>query len=487
MKIRLLVGIFLFSSTWIHAQQADSLLSKTERIVSFPGRFFNHIQKKSAALNSSLDRQTEKYLQRLQRKENKFRRALSRKDSAAAASFSASSAKYNSLQEQMKRVDTSAKSSLSGEYMPYVDSLKGSLAFLQQNPSRLNLSAVSQNQLTQSVGQFNELQGKLQVTDQAKTYIAERKEMMKQQLLRYANDAGMKKYLDDYSKAQFYYAEQLRQYRELLNSPDKMLQRALVVLNKIPAFTSFMSRYGALAGLFGINPDYGTPAGLVGLQTRSQVQQLIQGQVGAGGSSGMAALQSNLESAHQQLDQFKDKLSSLGTGSGDMDMPDFKLNPNKTHSFLKRIELGTNLQTTRANYFFLSTTDIGLSIGYKLNSRSTVGVGGSFKIGWGQNISHIRLSGDGASVRTFLDFLLKKSFYASGGFEINHQQAFTSFNQISPVNDWSRSGLIGISKIVSLPGKVVKKTKVQLLWDLLWYSQNPRTASPFKFRVGYNF
>ena len=487
MKIRLLVGIFLFSSTWIHAQQADSIFTKTDAIVSFPSRFFSHIQKKSAALNSCLDRQTEKYLQRLQRKEDKFRRALRDKDSVAAASFSVSSAKYNSLQEQMKRVDTSAKGSLSGEYMPYVDSLKGSLAFLQQNPSGLNPSAVSQSQLAQSVGQFNELQGKLRVADQAKTYIAERKEMMKQQLLRYANDAGMKKCLDDYSKAQFYYAEQLRQYRELLNSPDKILQKTLVVLNKIPAFSSFMSRYGALAGLFGINPDYGTPAGLVGLQTRSQVQQLIQGQVGAGGSSGMAALQSNLESAHQQLDQFKDKLSSLGTGSGDMDMPDFKLNPNKTHSFLKRIELGTNLQTTRANYFFLSTTDIGLSIGYKLNSRNTVGVGGSFKIGWWQNISHIRLSGEGASVRTFFDFLLKKSFYASGGFEINHQQEFTSFNQISPVNDWSRSGLIGISKIVSLPGKVVKKTKVQLLWDFLWYSQNPRTASPFKFRVGYNF
>ncbi len=88
-------------------------------------------------------------------------------------------------------------------------------------------------------------------------------------------------------------------------------------------------------GSFWDLPDYGTAAGLEGLQTRSQVQQLIQGQVGAGGSSGMAALQSNLESAHQQLDQFKDKLSSLGSGSGDMDMPDFKPNQQKTRSFLQ--------------------------------------------------------------------------------------------------------------------------------------------------------
>ena len=219
--------------------------------------------------------------------------------------------------------------------MPYVDSLKGSLAFMQQNQSGLNLSAVSQNQLTQSVGQFNELQGKLRVTDQAKTYIAERKEMMKQQLLRYANDAGLKKYLEDYSKAQFYFAEQLRQYHELLNSPDRVLQKALIVLNKIPAFQSYMRKWGQLANLFGVSPDYGTAAGLEGLQTRSQVQQLIQEQVGAGGSSGMAALQSNLESAHQQLDQYKGKLSSVG--SGDMDMPDFKPNQEKTKNFLKRV------------------------------------------------------------------------------------------------------------------------------------------------------
>jgi len=485
-KIQLFVGIFLFSSTWIHAQQADSLLSKTDKIVSFPSRFFSHIQKKSAALNSSLDRQTERYLQRLQRKEEKFLSALSRKDSAAAARFVASSGKYNSLQKQMKKIDTSAKGSLSGEYMPYADSLKGSLAFLQQNQSDLILSAISRNRLTQSVGQFNELQGKLRVTDEAKTYIAERKEMMKQQLLRYANDAGMKKYLEDYSKAQFYFAEQLRQYRDLLNSPDRVLQKALVVLNKIPAFTSFMSRYGALAGLFGINPDYGTPAGLVGLQTRSQVQQLIQGQVGAGGSSGMAALQSNLEAAHQQLDQFKDKLSSLGSGSGDMDMPDFKPGHQKTRPFFKRLQLGTDLQTTRASYFWLTTTDIGLSVTYLASNKLDFGVGGSYKIGWEHNISHVRLSSQGASIRSFLDFQLKKTYYLSGGYELNYQQAFTSLSQISSVTDWTRSGLVGISKIVSLNSKFFKKTKVQMLWDFLSYSQFPR-RTPIVFRVGYNF
>lgn len=486
MKIQLVVGLFLLFSTCIHAQQTETIRSATDRIVSFPTRLFDRLQKRSAALNTSLDRQTEKYLQRLERKEERFRHALSKKDSAAAPRFSASSGKYNGLQEQMRNVDTASKGSLSGEYRPYVDSLKGSLAFLQQNQSDLNLSAASQNKLAKSVGQFNELQGKLRVTDQAKTYIAQRKEMMKQQLLRYANDAGLKKYLDDYNRASFYYLEQVREYKEMLNNPDKMLQKALIVLNKIPSFSPFMKQYGQLAGLFGIPADYGTAAGLEGLQTRSQVQQLIKGQVGAGGSSGMGALQSNLESAHQQLDQYKDKLSSLGSGSGDMDMPDFQPNHQKTRQFFKRLEVGTDLQTTRASYFWPTTTDIGLSLTYVASNKLDFGIGGSYKIGWGQNINHVKLSSAGASIRSFLDFQLRKTFYMTGAYELNYQQAFTSFSQISSVTDWSRSGLVGLSKIVSLNSKFFKKTKVQLLWDFLSYSQVPR-RNPIVFRVGYSF
>jgi long-subunit fatty acid transport protein len=169
-----------------------------------------------------------------------------------------------------------------------------------------------------------------------------------------------------------------------------------------------------------------------------------------------------------------------------MSMPDFKPNNQKTHSFLKRLEIGTNLQTTRADYFFPTTTDFGLSLGYKLNDKSTVGIGGSYNVGWGQNINHIHVTSNGASLRSFVDIKLKKNIYFSGGYELNYQKAFTSFSQISSVSDWSRSGLLGLTKMVSLPGKVVKKTKVQIFWDFLSYYQVPRTQ-PIKFRIGYNF
>ena len=180
-----------------------------------------------------------------------------------------------------------------------------------------------------------------------------------------------------------------------------MLQKALVILNKIPAFTHFIQQNGQLAGLFGIPNDYGTAEGLVGLQTRDQVQQLMNGQISAGGAGGMAAFQSNLETAHDQLDQFKDKLAKLGGGSGDIDMPDFKPNNQKTKTLIQRLELGVNLQTTRANGWFPSTTNFGLSLGYKISNKSTIGIGGSYNMGWGTNINHIHFSSQGMSHQVF--------------------------------------------------------------------------------------
>ena len=167
-------------------------------------------------------------------------------------------------------------------------------------------------------------------------------------------------------------------------------------------------------------------------------------------------------------------------------MPDFKPNGQKTHPFLKRLELGVNIQTTRANGYFPSTTDFGLSLGYKISNKSTIGIGGSYNVGWGTSINHIHFSSQGVGIRSFIDVQIKKNIYISGGYEENYTTPFTTLAQLQTTSLWQRSGLIGLSKMVSLPGKVVKKTKVSLLWNFLSYYQQPRTQ-PILFRVGYAF
>ncbi|MBS1918297.1 MAG: hypothetical protein JST87_18670, partial [Bacteroidetes bacterium] len=143
-------------------------------------------------------------------------------------------------------------------------------------------------------------------------------------------------------------------------------------------------------------------------------------------------------------------------------------------------------QTTKSSTFFPTTTDIGVSLGYKINDQNVIGIGSSYKIGWGTDIKHINLSSQGIGLRSFIDLQIKKSFFASGGFEYNYQQPFYSIADLHTFSNWQQSGLIGISKIVSLNTKVFKKTKLQLLWDFLSYQQIPKTQ-PFKFRIGYNF
>jgi hypothetical protein len=123
-----------------------------------------------------------------------------------------------------------------------------------------------------------------------------------------------------------------------------------------------------------------------------------------------------------------------------------------------------------------------------------VGVGASYKMGWGKDIKNISISHQGMGLRSYMDIKLKGSFYASGGFEYNYQPVADSLlNSTSTpgvdwkdVSSWKQSGLVGISKIISIKSKFFKKTKLQLMWDFLSYQQLPRTQ-PIKFRVGYNF
>jgi hypothetical protein len=456
---------------------------KVEQPVQLPGKFFHSIGKKVSRLEENLTAKTEKHLKRLAKSEGRLKRKLSRVDSAAAKNlFNNSEQQYARLIDKLKSKSFSSEA-LSGEYFPYADSLRGLFSFIDQK--KLALPPGLQDKAKAAMSQFQLLQGRLRGAEQAKEFIRRRRQLIKETLSRYTSlPKNLTKQFAGFNKQLYYYGQQVREYKELLNDPDKITQKALSVINKLPAFQEFMKQHSQLAGLFGLPAGYGNVANLGGLQTRAQVQTLIQGQLAAAGTGGQQILQQNLQAAQAQLNQYKDKLNQLGKGSGDMEMPDFKPNNQRTKSFLQRLEIGTNLQSTKSSYFFPTTTDLGLSIGYKLSDKSTIGIGGSYKVGWGKDIRNIVVTGQGAGMRTFLDIKLKGSFYASGGIEYNYQPADTAGLQLNDA--WSSSGLVGITKIVSLKTKFFKKTKLQLLWDFMSYRQSPRTQ-PVKFRIGYSF
>jgi len=487
MKRRIcLTGILLLFATIIFSQQIDSTIDK---ISQFPAKLFGSIHHKTEQLDHELTRQTEKYLEKLARKEKKFQKKLAETDSASAARLFAKDPQqgYIALIEKLKHDSAAIVNSMGGEYLPYVDSLQGTLAFLNKNPQLLNTSKILPADIQKSLGQLQQLETKLQDADQVKQFIVARKAELQQYIMQLAHvPPGLSSIYNDYNKQLYYYSEQIREYRQILNDPDKMERLALQLLNKVPAFNSFMKSNSFLAGLFNIPDNYGTSEGLVGLQTRDQVMSIIQGQIGSGGPNASAMLQNSLQTAQQDINQIRNKLSALGGGNADIDMPKFKPNEQKTKTFWKRLEYGTNLQTEHADYFFPTTTDLGFSVGYKITDKNTIGIGASYKIGWGSDISHVNVTSEGVGLRSFLDMQLKKSFYVSGGYEMNYQEPFNSWMQLNNMSSWQQSGLVGLTKMVSINTKFLKKTKIQLLWDFLSYYNIPRT-NPVKFRVGYNF
>jgi len=423
------------------------------------------------------------------RQEGQLKKQLYVVDSNAANDlFAQSGQRYAALSQRLQQ-DTGWKSMrISGPYEAYTDSLHGALSFLQQNPHLLEgvgkSSLQGQAELQKAVSQLQALQAKMQDASEIQQYMQQRREQIQQYLSRYTHlPSGITNTFQNYKASAQYYGQQVDGYREMLNDPDKLFKTALGVLNKLPAFSSFMKRNSFLSGMLpsGVPMADPTQPGQ-GLPGRDQVLAGIQGQMGTGGPSATSLAQDRTGSAMGQVDQLKSKLN----GGGDLNMPDLKNNPERTHSFLRRLELGTNLQTTSRTNFFPATTDIGISLGYKLNGNNRVGIGASYKIGWAGDIHHLIVSSQGAGLRSFVDIQIKKSWFASGGLEYNYQQPVYNLQIMRHLDNWQQSGLIGISKIISVKTKVFKNTKLQFLWDFLSYQHVPVTQ-PFKFRVGYSF
>ena len=333
----------------------------------------------------------------------------------------------------------------------------------------------------------------------------ERRTYLKEQL----GQLGFAKELKQLNKKAHYYNQQLNEYKSILSDHKKMERKTIELLSGSRVFKDFMRKNSMLASLFRLPGDdpssFGGAGGgsLAGLQTRTQVNNLVQQQIAAAGPDARQQFSQNMQAAQAELNQLKDKITKLGGNNSEEELPDFKLSSQKTKSFWKRIELGTNIQSQKPNGYFPVTSDIGLSAGYKLNDRSIIGIGSSYKVGWGQNIKHINITHQGIGLRSFMEWKLTSpfggdrrsgtkfgkgagSFWLSYGYEMNYRSEFKRIEELKGLYAFQRSGLIGLSKVVSLKAKFFKKTKLQLLWDFLSYQQMPRTQ-PLKFRIGYNF
>lgn len=485
--MRYFLAVLLFMSSGSYALYAadrpDSTGNGVKNIFDKLGNKELHsIEQRYGSLEQKITAYTTKSLKRLQKQEDKLRRKLASKDSLAARQlFGSAKEKYNSLQQQLKSPADQLNNSGVREYLPKLDSLQTTLKFLDKTGTGIpGLPTDKLQQLSALSGKLKSLETQLQTAADIKRFVKERRQQLKEQLEKY----GLGKELKRLNKEAYYYQQQLAEYKSLLNNPDKMVEKALTLVRDNPVFKDFMSRNSQLAQIFRLPGSYTDPSqALQGLQTRADVQQLLGSQLGtgAGGTNPQQYLQQQVQQAQGELNKLKDKVNQFGGGSSDLEMPDFKPNNQKTKPFWKRLEYGFNIQSQKTNSLLPVTSDLALTVGYKLNDKATVGMGASYKLGWGKNISNIRFTSEGVGLRSYVDIKLKGSIWISGGYEYNYQQSFSKLEQLKDLDAWQKSGLIGLTKKYKI-GK--KNGNLQLLWDFLSYSQVPRTQA-LKFRIGY--
>lgn len=454
---------------------ADSTTGgRLQGLSSLSPKYFQQLRKKYEKLERSVSKANSKALSQLKKQEGKLREQM---ENGGDSMWLLA---YENMEQQLQQTGTKKKSALK-DYIPGMDSIQSGVKWLKQQ-ALIKLSGDQLKALSGLGDHVNGLQQQLEWGVQVKMFIEERRNDLKRKL----QEKGVAKVLRQANKQVYYYQQQIEEYRNMFSNPDKLVEKMIALLRNQPSFKEFMGRNSQLAQMFRIpgNGSQGGVAMLTGLQTRESVQQMLtqqmQSAVGVPGNLDRY-LEQQVGQAKGELDKLKDKVNRIGGGNSELEVPDFKPNSQRTKSFLKRLELGVSLQSQRSNDLLPITTDMALMLGYKLNDRSTIGVGVSYKLGWGKGLREIRFSHQGVGVRSFVDIKVKGSVWITGGYELNYLEEFRRIDVLKNLSAWQQSGLIGLSKQYKV-GK--KKGKFQLLWDMLSYRQMPR-GKALQVRLGY--
>jgi|GEM_PF-6899961 len=196
----LLSCILLFQATTYGQSAVDSVSTK---VAELPSKLLNRLQGRSADMEKRLADQTTKYLQRLQKRENKLKAELYKKDSVRAKQiFGDVDARYAQLQSTSGQVNK-----YSAVYSARLDSLRTSLAFLknQQVPG-----IPPDPQFQKTLDQFSSLQVQLNASDQVQRALQQRQQYLQEELQKVGMNGPLQKFKED----AYYYQAQVKAYQQ---------------------------------------------------------------------------------------------------------------------------------------------------------------------------------------------------------------------------------------------------------------------------------
>jgi hypothetical protein len=479
------IGLWSISIAQDRGELLDTLMATNSSLNHVLEKFNQKSFKRIKSLIQNISNRNEAQLAKIRNLENLLAHQINEFDLEKASLLNEEIQKgYSQFQQQIKQ-----KLPNHFPYQPMIDSISGMVAFQKLIPG-------DKKELMELESQLESLKESLSRSEYLKTFSGERQSFLTQYLEKCENiPAKYKdKFLGEYSKQLAIYINRIEEWRKEINDPAKYEKIALLALNKLPAFKSFMQESGELSRLFG-SPSSVVP-NIAGLQTRQSLIQGLQQRYGTHFNAQQIVGQ-QLATAQGELNKAKEKLEDLKTG--EISNGHASIEENTSHNtqkgkpFIKRLEYGINLQTgIRADFDFPAVNDLAILLGYKVNDRLVTGMGVAYKFGLGQGWKNISYSHEGIGIRSYLDYkisainkgpkVLFSNLWLSGGYEQNYYQRFAGFESLKSLA-WQGSGLIGISKKIQ-QGK--KQFKMQVLWDFLSYKPS-HLSQAIIFRLGYTF
>jgi hypothetical protein len=461
--------------------KVNAISSKTDSIIQniqdVPAKYITRIDNKIDKYSSRITSKTEKTLAKLSKWETKIKGLLEKVSPETAQKLFGNGQITFSTLLQKVREGKAVADGYKVRYNEYRDKIYTSLHYLETQKEQLDKGVIQP--LQRANQKMEELEMGISNSEAVEAFIKQRKHELLDQAVKYI---GKSKYLQKINKEAYYYVETLHNYKEIFSDPAKAEETALNILNKIPAFKQFVQQNSMLSSLFR------TPSGsfdpstqLAGLQTRANIQYGIQDRIATGGPNAIDQVRQQIQAGQAELSKLKDKMAKYGTADGEK--PDFKVNSQKSKTTKQRLVCDFNFQFGKSNNYLPGSTDIAVSVGYKLDDKKIAGFGVAYKMGLG-SWNNIRLTSQGINFRSYLDWKIKGNFFISGGYEQNYNSQFKNIQQLKDCNAWQSSGLIGITKKVKIKGS--KSAKMQVLWDFLSHTHVPVTQA-FVFRTGFSF
>ena len=471
-KYKTLLVCFTCYITGIISGQSES----SGQVVAPPERIFSGIADRATVIQNQLVKQTGKCLSRLGKIEKRLKRKLMDHDSLLAVHLFQDGTGH-SFSELLPDENYNVASFYSGHF----DSLYTAIEFMKRT------SEWHSDKLKNLSESYRQLQSAFSSSAFLKKKVNERLLYLKEAFESVRKPKELKKLQQQVQYFQLY----TDAFTEIYNDPSKMEMKLLQLVSQKPSFSEFFNKHSMLSKLFVIPGS--SPEGSAGLQTRSMISQSLIQKLGPGTTTS-ELIKENRMSAEGILNGIKSRVSIfIPAGNEDHMSEGVPVNTLKATPIGKRLEYGFDIQSQKARYSFPALCEIGVSLGYKLNGRSVIGIGASFKIGLGKGWDHIAITHQGMGLRSFVDWKIRnaqdhdQAWFISGAYEHNYIEMPAQLQQ-KGMNGFQKSGLIGLTRRYhfSLPGPKKKLTgALRLAWDLLSYYQLPRTQT-FIFRIAYH-